>query len=58
MHETFLSLLRSPAHIELEVFLTVVQDVVIGAFLWPLIKRRFNREHERIDAEHGVSHES
>lgn len=56
-HESLLSLLRDPAHVEFELLLTLVQDVLIGVLIWPAIKRRFTREHQRIDAEHGFSHE-
>jgi hypothetical protein len=38
-HETFWSLLRDPAHWEFEIFLVVLIDGVLGAFLLPLFRR-------------------
>jgi hypothetical protein len=56
MHETFLSLLRDPAHWEFELFLMVVFDGLIGAVLWPWLRKhwvhhtdRDKREAEAID---------
>jgi hypothetical protein len=38
-HETFLSLLKDPAHWCFELFLQFVFDFLIGVLLWPRIKR-------------------
>jgi hypothetical protein len=40
-HETFFTLIRDPAHWELELFLLLIFDGIIGLLLWPLIKRAF-----------------
>jgi hypothetical protein len=57
---SYLGLLTDVPHILFEVTLTLIQDVLIGLLLWPLIKRAMRRwraqVHEEIDAEHGVSH--
>lgn len=55
-HETFWSLLTNLPHLEFEIFLTLVQDVVIGLLVWPWIKRLARKEHRAIDKEHGVDH--
>jgi hypothetical protein len=47
-HETFWGLLRSPAHIELELFLMFVFDFLIGAILWPKLKK-FRNHHQSDD---------
>jgi len=39
-HETFFSLLCNPAHIELELFIIIVVDVLIGLILWPIFKKK------------------
>jgi hypothetical protein len=49
-HETFISLLCNPAHIELELFIIIVVDVLIGMILWPLIKKAF--KHHKKDDDH------
>ena len=56
MAETYLDLMTDPAHLMFEMTLTVVQDVVIGAILWPIIKRATGRFHRELDLEHGVTH--
>jgi hypothetical protein len=38
-HETFWSLLQDPAHWAFELFLMFLFDVVIGAILWPRLKK-------------------
>jgi len=51
-HETFWTLLCSPAHIELELFLMFVVDGLLGALLYPLlIKPRIQRwkKHHKND---------
>lgn len=55
--ETFTTLLRDPAHWQFELFLMLIFDVVIGALIWPAIKRHIHRdvdaaeehEHDQID---------
>jgi hypothetical protein len=51
--ETFWSLLHDPAHWTFEVFLMVVFDGLIGALLWPHIKRWLKQHHHQEEAEHG-----
>jgi len=38
-HETFLTLLKDPAHWEFELFLIVIFDGLIGLIIWPKIKK-------------------
>jgi len=51
MHETFWTLLCDPAHWELEIFLMVVFDVLVGALAWPRI-RRWLRHHRAEEVHH------
>lgn len=53
----FMELVSDPAHLAFEVFTTLVMEVAILGFLWPLIRRSIRREHHRIDAEHGFTHD-
>ena len=46
-HETFVSLLKSPAHWQFEIFLMVLFDVILGAIIWPKVKPYW--EHFRED---------
>ncbi len=50
--ETFWTLLTDSAHWEFEIFLIIIFDVLIGAIIWPSI-RKFTLHHksddERID---------
>lgn len=48
-HETFFSLLRSVPHWEFELFLMLLVDGVLGAFLVPLFKRWVS--HHKSDDE-------
>lgn len=50
-HETLWTLLKDPAHIELELLLIFIFDGVIGLVLWPLIKKHLGRwqTHHRGD---------
>ena len=52
--ETFWTLFRSAAHWEFELFLMLVFDVVLGAAVWPFVKRHWQHHvgHDRI---HGDS---
>lgn len=60
MAETYLGLLTDVNHLGFEVTLTLIQDGIIGLFLWPIAKRKMNRrlkrEHMILDNEHGVTH--
>ena len=47
MHETFWTLLHDSAHWEFEVFLTILQDVVIGAIIWPFAKKHIGHHLDR-----------
>jgi len=50
-HETFFTLVTSAAHWELELFIMLLFDVVIGFFLWPFFLLRLKRwtKHHRSD---------
>jgi hypothetical protein len=50
--ETFWTLLRNAAHWEFELFLMLVFDGIVGALLWPTIKKHWNHHLER-DREEG-----
>ena len=45
--ETFWTLLRDRAHWEFELFLMVLFDGVVGALLWPFIKRHWDHHLSR-----------
>jgi hypothetical protein len=53
-------ILSDPAHLAVEVTLTILLDVVLLGMFWPMIKTYINsrlaRQHEQLDAEHGISH--
>lgn len=49
-------LMTNPAHLMFEVLSDIVFDVLLLGLAWPLVQRRLRREHEVIDAEHGVDH--
>jgi hypothetical protein len=59
LHE-YWSILTDPAHVAVEITLTILLDVVLLGMLWPLIKGYFNarlaRQHELLDKEHGIVH--
>ena len=46
--ETFLTLLKDPAHWEFEIFLIIVFDVFLGILIWPRI-RKFLSHHKSDD---------
>ncbi len=51
-HETFWSLLRDPAHWYFELFLILIFDILIGALIWPRLRKSFTHhkeDDERID---------
>ncbi len=50
LHE-YLHIVSDPAHILAELTYIALFDIVIGAMLWPLIKRAVRR-HDR--DEHGI----
>jgi hypothetical protein len=45
--ETFWTLLHNAAHWEFELFLMVLFDLVLGAFIWPLVKKHWKHHLER-----------
>jgi len=47
--ETFWTLLSDLPHWEFEVFLIILFDVIIGALIWPNIKRMFSHHKEDDD---------
>ena len=53
----FMELVSDPAHLAFEVFTTIVMEVVILGFLWPVILHFIKREHRKIDTEHGFTHD-
>lgn len=48
--ETFPELVRDPAHWQFELLVGLIEmvvfDVVVGAFVWPLIRKHFHRDIE------------
>lgn len=46
--ETFFTLLHDAAHWEFELFLILVFDVLIGALVWPRIRRHIHRDVSHI----------
>jgi len=61
VHETFWTLLHDPAHWEFEIFLMVVFDGLLGALLFPWVKRWIKRTREeavrREHEKHGIREE-
>lgn len=49
MNETFFELLKSPGHWLFELFLMALFDGLVGALLWPFLRKHW-REHK--DAHH------
>lgn len=49
--ETFWFLLHDRAHWEFEMFLMIVFDGIVGALLWPLIRRHWKHHLDRDRAE-------
>ena len=50
--ESFFDLLKDPAHWEFEIFLMVIFDVLLGAIIWPFIRKGFihhKSDHERLE---------
>lgn len=52
-HETFIGLLKSWPHWEFEILLMVVFDGLIGAVLWPLLKKHWGH-HVARDKRDGL----
>ena len=50
--ETFWTLLRDPAHWGFEIFLMIVFDGIVGALLWPFVRKHW-RHHVSHDKLHG-----
>jgi hypothetical protein len=51
-HETFLTLLKDPAHWEFEIFLILIFDVILGILIWPRISKfllHHKSDDERIE---------
>lgn len=47
--ETFWSLIVDPAHWEFELFLIFLFDILIGAIIWPYVKKWFRHHREDDD---------
>lgn len=50
--ESFVTLLKDPAHWEFEIFLIIIFDVIIGLIIWPFIKKglvHHKSDHERLE---------
>ena len=56
----YLHILEDPAHLAVEFTMMIVLDGIILGLIWPLVKRfidsRLQRQHEMLDAEHGIKH--
>ena len=50
--ETFWTLLADKAHWEFELFLILLFDLIIGALVWPFVKKHWQHHMER-DKEEG-----
>ena len=51
--ETFWTLLHDSAHWEFEIFLIFIFDILLGAIIWPFLKRIYvkNPHHKSDDAK-------
>ena len=49
--ETFITLLKDPAHWEFEVFLMFLQDVILGLLIVPLVRRHWKKFHGEVAPE-------
>ncbi len=50
--ETFLELVRDPAHWEFEILLIIIFDVIVGLIIWPFIQKALvhhKSDHERLE---------
>jgi deoxyhypusine synthase len=52
--ETFQSLLGNAAHWEFEIFLMLLFDGIIGAILWPFVKKHWEHHLAHDRKEKGV----
>lgn len=55
--QEYVSLLQSPGHWLFEITLIIIFDIIIGALLWPLIKKAVHRHDQKfhsndVDGEH------
>jgi len=54
------SILTDPAHVSVEITLTILLDGLLLGLVWPLIRRYFHsvleRQHAALDEEHGIVH--
>jgi len=54
------SILTDPAHVSVEITLTILLDGLLLGLVWPLIRGYFNRvlerQHAALDEEHGIVH--
>ena len=58
--QAYWHILSDPAHVAVEITLTILLDVVLLGMFWPMLKTyvnsRLQRQHEQLDAEHGITH--
>ena len=58
--QAYWHIFTDPAHFAVEVTLTLLLDVLLIGFLYPLVKSyvndRLQRQHAELDAEHGIHH--
>lgn len=58
--QAYWHILSDPAHVAVEITLTILLDGVLLGLLWPMVRTyvnsRLQRQHEELDAEHGVMH--
>ncbi|MFL6090877.1 MAG: hypothetical protein ACJ71Z_12130 [Aeromicrobium sp.] len=54
------SILTDPAHVAVEVTLTLLLDGLLLGMLWPLVRQfldaKLHKQHEQFDQEHGIHH--
>lgn len=49
-------LITDPAHATAEIFYSTIENVIILTVGFLLGKRAFKKQHDTLDAEHGISH--
>ena len=58
--QAYWHILSDPAHIAVELTLMLLLDGLLLGLAWPAIKQyvnyRLQRQHEQLDAEHGITH--